>query len=110
MLTQTDQRLVQTLKARLQKVADDRLKALIVYGSRVWGEAGPESDLDVVAIIQDCTPELEAALGEAAYQVMWDHDFMPLISLKIFDMERFSTLREAGFSFYRKVAQEGIMV
>jgi hypothetical protein len=43
-----------------------------------------------------------------AYQVMWEHDFSPLISLKVFDASRFSEYREQGFSFYRKVAQEGI--
>jgi predicted nucleotidyltransferase len=98
------------LKGRLQEVAGDRLQAVIAYGSRVWGHPTPESDLDVAAIIRDLTPEMEEALQEAAYQVMWDHDFYPLISLKVFDADSFSSFQERGFSFYRKVAQEGIRV
>jgi len=108
MLTGTDRQLSQELKRRLQKVAPDRLKAVLVYGSRAWGEAGPDSDLDVAVIIQGLTPELEEALHEAAYEVMWEHDFTPLISLKVFDALNFSAFQEQGFSFYRKVAQEGI--
>ena len=71
--------------------------------SFVWG-----TDLDVAAIVREFTPELEASLLEAAYQVMWDHDFSPLISLRVFDADIFAAYQEKGFSFYRKVAQEGI--
>ena len=100
--------LVHTLKKRLVEVAGEQLQAVIIYGSRVWGHPDPDSDLDVAAIVRDCTPQLEGALLEAAYQVMWDHDFTPLISLKVFDAGSFAAYREKGFSFYRKVAEEGI--
>jgi hypothetical protein len=51
---------------------------------------------------------VEAALQEAAYQVMWAHDFSPIIALKVFDAQNFLDYQGKGFSFYRKVAQEGI--
>jgi predicted nucleotidyltransferase len=102
------QLLVHTLKKRLEEVAGEKLQAVIIYGSRAWGHPDPDSDLDVAVIVRDCTPQLEGALLEAAYQVMWDHDFAPLISLKVFDAEDFAAYREKGFSFYRKVAEEGI--
>ena len=108
MLTRNDQEIVQALRLRLEEVAGENLQAVIVYGSRVWGKADPESDLDVAAIVRELTPELEASLLEAAYQVMWDHDFTPLISLRLFDADSFAAYQERGFSFYRKVAKEGI--
>ena len=104
----TYQLLLHTLKKRLAAVAGEQLQAVIIYGSRVWGHPDPDSDLDVAAIVLDCTPQLEGALLEAAYQVMWDHDFTPLISLKVFDAGSFAVNREKGFSFYRRVAEEGI--
>jgi predicted nucleotidyltransferase len=108
MLAESDRLLIEELKHQLQAVAGDRLQAVIAYGSRVWGQAGPDSDLDVAVIIRDLTPELEKAVYEASYQVMWEHDFDPLISLKVFDAGNFSAFQEQGFSFYRKVAREGI--
>ena len=108
MLTQSDRLLIQELKRRLQEVSADRLGAVMVYGSRAWGKPDPDSDLDVAVIVQGLTPEIEAALNEAAYQVMWDHDFSPLISIKVFDADNFAAYQEKGFSFYRKVAREGI--
>jgi predicted nucleotidyltransferase len=108
MLTESDRLLIQALKLRLEEVAAARLQAVIVYGSRVWGQAGPESDLDVAVIVRGLTPELEEALHEAAYKVMWDHDFAPLISLKVFEAADFAAFQEKSFSFYRKVGQEGL--
>jgi uncharacterized protein len=104
----THQLLAHTLRERLAEVAGEQLQAVIIYGSRAWGHPDPDSDLDVAAIVRDCTPQLEEALLEAAYQVMWNHDFTPLISLKVFDAGSFAAYREKGFSFYRKVAEEGI--
>jgi predicted nucleotidyltransferase len=102
--------LVQALKKRLTAVAGDALQAIIVYGSRAWGRPESDSDLDVAVLVQDRTPQLEEALLEVAYQVMWDHDFTPLISLKVFDAGSFATYQQKGFSFYRKVAEEGIIL
>jgi predicted nucleotidyltransferase len=102
--------LVQALKKRLTAVAGDGLQAIIVYGSRAWGRPEPDSDLDVAVLVQDRTPQLEEALLEAAYQVMWDYDFTPLISLQVFDAGSFATYQEQGFSFYQKVAEEGIVL
>jgi len=107
-LCQTDQKIVLELKTRLQQVAGEQVQAVIIYGSRVWGRPGPDSDLDVAVIVQGYTPVLERALQEAAYKVMWDHDFSPLIALKVFDARHFLDHQERGFSFYRKVAQEGV--
>jgi predicted nucleotidyltransferase len=108
MLSRTEEDITKTLKQRLKEVAGNRLQSVIAYGSRVWGQADPESDLDVAAIVTDANPELEAALLQAAYQVNWDYDFSPLISLKIFDAQNFADFLEKDFSFYRKISQEGI--
>jgi predicted nucleotidyltransferase len=108
MLNKTDQNLIHILKHLISDLAGDRLQAVIVYGSRVWGGAEPESDLDVAVLVREYTPEMDEAFQEAAYRVMWDHDFNPLISLKVFDADGFAAYQEKGFSFYRKVAQEGL--
>lgn len=108
MLNQTERDIVEELRGRMREAGGGRLQAVIVFGSRAWGQAGPDADLDVAVIVEGCTPELEAALHESAYQVMWDHHFSPIIALKVFDGDNFAVYREKSFSFYRKVAQEGI--
>jgi len=42
--------------------------------------------------------------------VMWEYDFKPLISLKIFSKSDFNKSLRNGFSFYRNVEKEGIIL
>jgi hypothetical protein len=41
---------------------------------------------------------------------MWDNDFHPVISLKVFSEARFHSALEQGYSFYRNVMREGVKV
>ncbi|WP_429885775.1 nucleotidyltransferase domain-containing protein [Geoalkalibacter halelectricus] len=103
-----DRQIVLELKRRLPAEVREHLARLILYGSRARGEAAEESDLDLVALVDDKTPELEAQMEEIAYSVMWDHDFKPIISLKVFSEQSFRQAAAKGFSFYRNVEREGI--
>jgi len=44
---QTERDIVEELKGSMREAAGDRLQAVIVFGSRAWGQAGPDSGLDV---------------------------------------------------------------
>lgn len=103
-----DRQIVMELKRRLPAEIRGRLASLILYGSRARGEAPEDSDLDLVALVDEKTPEIEAQMEEVAYRVMWDHDFKPIISLKVISEGRFRQAAAKGFSFYRNVAREGI--
>jgi len=41
---------------------------------------------------------------------MWDYDFKPVISLKVFSETRFRSSTEKGLSFYRHIEKEGIPI
>jgi len=53
---------------------------------------------------------LEQRLDEIAYNLMWDHYFKPIISLKVFSEERFRSAAAKGYSYYRTIEREGITV
>lgn len=105
-----DKQLVEELKRRLPTEVRKHLRQLILFGSRARGDAAEDSDLDLVALVDNNTPELERALDDTAYNVMWDHDFQPVISLKVFSEARFHHSLEQGFSFYRNVMKDGVVV
>jgi predicted nucleotidyltransferase len=105
-----DRELVLEFKNRLSQDTVKRIKRLIVFGSRAKGEATADSDLDLVALVDEFTPQLEAQLEDVAYQVMWDHDFKPIISLKVFQEASYADALGKGYSFYRRVEAEGIAV
>ena len=107
-MEEEDRQLVLELKSRLSDDVLRHLKKLVLFGSRARGEGAPDSDLDLVALVDEKSPEIENKLSDAAYSVMWDHDFRPIISLKVFAESRFRHAVEEGYSFYRNVEREGI--
>ena len=105
-----DKQIVIEIKQRFPAEVRRHVSRLILYGSRARGEASVDSDLDLIALVDEITPELQEKMEEVAYSVMWDHDFRPIISLKIFGEDRFRSAAAKGFSFYRNVEREGVEV
>ena len=105
-----ENRMVREFRERLPAQIRPHVRKLIFYGSRARDDGDDDSDLDLVAIVDEKTPELENALEDAAYDVMWEFDFRPVISLKVFSQDSFQAAADKGFSFYKHVLEEGIAV
>ena len=105
-----DNRMVAEFRKRLPDDIKSQLRAILVYGSRARGDATVDSDLDVVALVENKTPEIERKLHDIAYDVMWDFDFIPMMSLQVFSDARFHDAAQEGMSYYRNVLSEGIAV
>ena len=105
-----ENRMVREFRERLPAQIRPHVRKLIVYGSRARDDGDDDSDLDLVAIVDEKTPELENALDDAAYDVMWEFDFRPVISLKVFSQDSFQAAADKGFSFYKHVLEEGVAV
>lgn len=109
-MNEKDKALIIEFKNRLSSDLKAHLKQIIIYGSRAKGNAPDDSDLDVIALVEKKTSAIESALNDLMYQVMWDHDFRPIISLKVFGESEFNDALKKGFSFYRNVEKEGVLV
>jgi len=105
-----DKAIISELKSRLPAKLRGHIKKLIVFGSRARGEECPDSDLDLAVLVDTKTAEVEKTLDDIAYQIMWDNDFQPIISLKVFSEKSFISAVQKDFSFYRHVNREGLMV
>ena len=105
-----DRALIEEFKRRLPTDIVPHIRQMIMYGSRARGDAGQDSDLDLVALVDEKSPALEQMLDEVAYNLMWDHDFKPIISLKVISEERFRGAAAKGYSYYRTIEREGITI
>lgn len=105
-----DRQIVEDLKKRLPPEVKQRIRKLIVFGSRATDRATEESDLDIIALVDVKTLDIENVLDDAAYRVMWDRDFKPIISLKVIAESQFKGALDKGYSFYKHVEKEGVAV
>lgn len=96
MLSAEDRAVAGELKERLLAAGGDHVRRIIVYGSRARGDAHPESDMDVAVIVDERSCELEEELSKAAYEVMWDRGFVPLVMTHVFDEDHFDAALRAG--------------
>ncbi len=71
-LNVTDREIAGLLRQRLAQGA--KIEDFRVFGSRVRGEATPESDLDVYIVVTDLTPVLRRWIDEIAWEVGFDND------------------------------------
>jgi len=109
-MTDRDWRILDEFKKRISPEISRNLRKLIVFGSRAKGEESEDSDLDLIALVDARNDEIDRILDDIAYQVMWDFDFKPVLSLKVFAEAEFKRCVENGFSFYRNVEREGLSI
>ena len=107
-MEERDRNLVLEFKKRLPSDVIAHIRKVIDFGSRVRGQGEEDSDLDLLILVDRKTPELERKIEDIAYQVMWDHDFKPIISDKVFTEDSYRSFLSEGFSFYKNIEREGV--
>ena len=104
-----DKLIVIQFKERIPEEIRKQLVKIIIFGSRANGKISRYSDLDVAVLVKRKTRQLEKYLENVAYDLMLEHNFKPVISLKIFGQEAFNRRYKEGFSFYRHM-RKGIAI
>lgn len=85
----------------------DRLASVILYGSAVRGDWTPESDIDVLVMLDRVTPEDADVLAREALQLgLLDHGL--LLQPAIMSKSQFDHLLQRERAYALSVANEGI--
>ena len=103
-----DRDLILELKKKLPNEVATNVRKMIAFGSRVRGQGEDDSDLDLLILVDQKTSDLESKIEDVAYKVMWDHDFQPIISIKVFTEAHYQNFLREGFSFYKNIDREGV--
>jgi predicted nucleotidyltransferase len=107
-MTERDRDIILELKKKLPTEVSANIKKMIAFGSRVRGQGEEDSDLDLLILVNRKTSDLESKIEDVAYKVMWDHDFKPIISIKVFTEAHYQDFLREGFSFYKNIDREGV--
>ncbi len=95
------------LRGQLEKMYSDRLIRVVLYGSQARGDAQPDSDIDVLVILQepvDFALEIERT-SHLVTLLCLEHNV--LVSCTFMGCDRFD---QTQGGFLRNVRQEGITV
>ena len=98
-----------TIRARLDSSRDDvRLEGIYAFGSRVRGDHGGDSDLDLLVVVGERTLEVERAVIDSCVEeeLRSGIPFDPVIK----DSASFALERRYHSPFYENVSREGIAV
>jgi uncharacterized protein len=101
--------LVEEAREAILQRLDVQPYLLILYGSEARGEATPESDIDLLVVLDDLDSRIEDEIRDAVYGVMWNDDFSRLISIQVVSRREFEDQRRKGYSFARNVEEDGIV-
>jgi len=104
MLAKEDLRIAKEFKDRLTSnfaVLDFR-----VYGSRVKGDAPPESDLDIFIVVEELTLEQRRRISEIAWEVGFEMD--RVISTFVASRDQLKNGPLAANPILQKIDNEGI--
>ncbi len=99
-----------TALEELKRALRDRygVRCMMVYGSKARGDDSPDSDIDVMIVVDDYTPESETAIDELVYDINLAHDC--LISVVIFGRQELEEGPLGESPLYKRVLAEGISV
>ena len=93
------------LKQELQALYGDRLVKLILFGSYARGEANPDSDIDLLAVLKSPVSQVQeiSYMSELCVKILLDYD--ELVSIVPMSEDRFNA---KDVALLRNIQREGI--
>jgi uncharacterized protein len=100
--------LLQRIKERLQSLYGERFRGLVLYGSVARGDDGPESDIDLICLLQGNADDEFSKIHEAIYPLQLEFlvsggRMLSIISVNEDDYQR-------RIPLYMEARKEGVMV
>ncbi|MFQ5857520.1 MAG: nucleotidyltransferase domain-containing protein [Anaerolineae bacterium] len=93
--------------ARLRRQFNhDNIRHVWVFGSKIRGEAEPDSDIDLLIVVHDYDWTLEKVMTRVAVETDLAHDVV--LSDHIVNAERYAQMVTRNEPLYRSIEREGV--
>jgi predicted nucleotidyltransferase len=103
-----EQPIIEEFKRRIEQRFPRELVRLVLFGSKARGEATPESDVDLLAVIQSDNWRLGDEIRSVGYALELEHGVV--LSIQVISRNHYERLRASGTQFFHVLEQEGVVV
>ena len=107
-LTRPDKRWIDQYRRELTEKFPGMVEQMLIYGSKARGEAGPDSDLDVLLIVRDEAAKGKRAMREIGYLLAAEGDVVP--SIMAYTVGEWECRRKSGSPFRQAVERDKVRV
>ncbi len=105
----SEQQAIQNLVARLLDAYPREIVAIILFGSKARGDFERYSDTDILVLVEHETWPLRSGIWDLAAAVELDVDDV-VFNVQVIGIERWKWMSEVGFSLYRNIERDGILL
>ena len=95
-------------KQELERQLPGELVKLELFGSKARGEAYPESDTDVLLVLQDASEDKTDIVYDIVTRLLVKHGLY--LSVKVFALDEYDRLSKIPTMFMRSVKREAVTV
>jgi len=99
------------LDAYRQELADrfpGLINEILIFGSKARGDAGPDSDLDVLVIVREGDRNTKREVRHIGHRLAVATDVVP--SIMVYSQEEWSRRERGGSPFYHAVTRDRVHV
>ena len=61
-------------KTKINRALKNRVKKIILFGSRARGDNAPDSDYDVLLVLDEISPEIKKLINNLEGEILYDHN------------------------------------
>ena len=105
-LTSNERAAVTEYIARIRSRFPDRVLDVILFGSKVRGDADIESDIDLLVLVDTENNEFRSELWRVASDVSLDYNVV--LSPRVFGQARWAETRRIRLPLYRAIVADGV--
>lgn len=105
-LQPNEQQAVSKFVDLLRRRYPEHVQQAILFGSKARGDSRPESDIDILIVVDHDDWRLSHAISDLAADVSLEYDV--LLGPHVIGRERWERMRQRSFGLYLNVASEGI--
>lgn len=107
-LSDDEQEWLDAYRKALAESYPDAVKEIVIFGSKARGEAGPDSDLDVLLVVRNHAAHLKRELRRTGYLLAATSDAVP--SILAYSEDEWESRKRSGSPFRKAVERDAVKV